>query len=54
MPTKVDVNVLYKEKYGFYPKNTDDLITRKIIKEIPPSPFEVEYHIQTDGQINIQ
>jgi len=45
---------IHKEKYGFYPKNTDDLITRKIIKEIPPSPFEVEYHIQTDGQINIQ
>ncbi|OGN01392.1 MAG: hypothetical protein A3B91_03625 [Candidatus Yanofskybacteria bacterium RIFCSPHIGHO2_02_FULL_41_29] len=45
---------IYKQKYGFYPKSTDDLVNGKIIKNVPISPLGVEFSIGNEGKILIQ
>lgn len=42
---------LYRQKYGTYPKDINDLVTKKIIKQIPASPFEVEFYMGEKGTV---
>ena len=45
---------IYKQKLGKYPDNINDLISLKILKAIPPSPFGLEFYLGENGIILIQ
>lgn len=45
---------IYKQKLGKYPENINDLVSAKILKAIPPSPFGLEFYLSTDGAILIR
>jgi tetratricopeptide (TPR) repeat protein len=47
-------SLLYKQKYGFWPKTMEDLVTGRILKEIPKSPLGVGFRIELDGKISVQ
>src|SRR3989344_9594902 len=36
---------IYKQKLGKYPENINDLVSKKILKAIPPSPFGLEFYL---------
>jgi len=42
---------IYKQKLGKYPENINDLVSAKILKAIPPSPFGLEFYLGEDGAI---
>lgn len=42
---------LYKKKYGRFPRDLNQLIIEKFIKEIPNDPYEGEFYIDSDGSI---
>lgn len=42
---------LYRQKYGTYPKDINNLVAKKIIKQIPASPFEVEFGLGEKGAV---
>lgn len=45
---------IYKQKLGKYPESISDLISVKILKAIPPSPFGLEFYLGEDGAILIR
>ena len=45
---------LYKQRYGYYPKELTDLINSKILKAIPESPLGIKFGIGTAGKITIE
>lgn len=45
---------IYKQKLGKYPKSINDLVSVKILKAIPPSPFGLEFYLDKDGIILIR
>lgn len=45
--------ILYRQKYGKYPTNIEDLVMGKIIKEVPISPLGSEFIIR-DGAVFVR
>ena len=45
---------IYKQKIGKYPENINDLVTAKVLKAIPPSPFGLEFYLDTGGRILVR
>lgn len=45
---------IYKQKLGKYPENINDLVSKKVLRAIPPSPFGLEFYLGTDGTILIK
>ena len=45
---------IYKQKLGRYPENINDLVSAKILKAIPPSPFGLEFYLGKDGAVLIK
>jgi tetratricopeptide (TPR) repeat protein len=43
----------YKKKFGRYPKNLNQLVATKVIKEIPQDPYGGKFYIEGDGTIKI-
>lgn len=46
--------ILYKQRYGYNPKEIEDLVTGKILKAIPESPLGVEFGIKPNGDLSIE
>lgn len=44
----------YYEIYGAYPDPIDKLVEGKILKEIPPDPFNYEFYIDSEGRARIR
>ncbi|MBU6500617.1 MAG: hypothetical protein KGJ89_04140 [Patescibacteria group bacterium] len=44
----------YKELYGKYPTAISDLVDKKILKEIPPDPFGLEFFVYSGGVVGIR
>lgn len=42
---------LFKERTGRYPKTLDELVTKSILKAIPPDPFGLPYDTKGDGKV---
>lgn len=45
---------IYKQRMGKYPENINDLVSTKILKAIPPSPFGLEFYLDTNGGILVK
>lgn len=45
--------VVYKRKYGTYPVTPEDLVSKKIIPEVPQDPFGFTFIINSDGTAGI-
>lgn len=45
---------IYKTRYGYYPLKLEDLVQKKILKDIPLSPLGVSFDIKPGGKIIIQ
>jgi tetratricopeptide (TPR) repeat protein len=45
---------IYKQKIGKYPENINDLVSSKILKGIPPSPFGLEFYLDTRGGVLVK
>ena len=45
---------LHRQKYGYYPKDLNDLVTKKILKEIPKSPLGVKLGLKANGEITVE
>lgn len=46
--------LVYKQKYGIQPKSIEDLVSGKIIKQVPESPLGATFKIRTDGEITVE
>lgn len=42
---------IYRQRYGKYPSNLDDLVRVRILKEIPKSPIGLEFYINQAGKV---
>jgi hypothetical protein len=42
---------LYRKKFGRYPRDLNQLVAMKVIKEIPQDPYGGEFYIEPDGTI---
>ena len=45
---------IYKQKLGEYPENINDLVSAKILKAVPPSPFGLEFYLDKNGAVLIK
>lgn len=45
---------VFRQRYRTYPDNLEDLVTKKILKEIPVSPLGINFGIKPDGRITVQ
>ncbi len=45
---------IYKQKYGYYPKDINDLVIKRVIKKIPESPLGVKFGLKTNGEITVE
>ena len=45
---------IYKQKLGKYPENISDLVSVKILKAIPPSPFGLEFYLDAGGRVLVK
>lgn len=43
--------IIYKQNFGTYPRNINELTTKKILKAIPPSPFGLEFYLGSNGSV---
>jgi len=41
----------YKRRFGRYPREIEDLITKHVIDKIPPEPYGGNYYIDFQGQV---
>jgi hypothetical protein len=44
----------YKNIYGFYPENINDLVNKKIIPVMPKDPFGLEFQMYDDGIVGFK
>lgn len=44
---------VYKQKYSAYPKTLDELVTKRIVPELPTDPFGFEFVIDSSGLVGI-
>jgi hypothetical protein len=44
----------YYQKYGYWPKDLESLVTAKIIKGIPESPLGVKFTLKSQGNITVR
>ncbi len=44
----------YKIRFGAYPKDVEDLISKQIIPQVPPDPFGFEFEIGTNGEVRVK
>lgn len=45
---------IHKQKFGKYPENINDLVSTKILKAIPLSPFGLEFYLATNGRVLVK
>jgi hypothetical protein len=45
---------IYKARFGSNPKEVSDLVSKKILKKIPDSPFGSAYYITNDGRAYVK
>lgn len=45
---------IYKQRFGKYPDNINGLVSVKILKKIPPSPFGLEFYLNTKGEVLVK
>lgn len=45
---------VYKKQFGEYPKDIEELAAKKIVKEIPRDPFDLEFQMYEGGIVGIK
>jgi tetratricopeptide (TPR) repeat protein len=45
---------IYRQRYGYYPKDINDLVTKKILRDIPESPLGVKFRLKDGSGITVE